>query len=74
MIPLAFYPAALQPFLRWQPFAGLADTPFRIYLGEITGWDAVLAIAAQFGWTVLVALIGRAILARAMRQLQVQGG
>jgi ABC-2 type transport system permease protein len=74
MIPLAFYPAALQPFLRWQPFAGLADIPFRIYLGETTGWAAVGGIALQFGWAFVLAVAGRAVLGRAMRRLQVQGG
>lgn len=74
MVPLALYPAPLQPFLRWQPFAGLADTPFRIYLGETTGWNAVLGISAQLGWAFVVALIGRAILGATMRRLQVQGG
>jgi len=74
MIPLAFYPAPLQTFLRLQPFAGLADTPFRIYLGETTGWAAAGAIGLQLAWAAVIAAIGRALLARAMRRLQVQGG
>jgi ABC-2 type transport system permease protein len=74
IVPLAFFPQSLQPFLALQPFAGLVDTPFRIYLGESTGAVAAAGIALQFGWAFLLVMIGRASLGRAMRRLQVQGG
>jgi ABC-2 type transport system permease protein len=74
ILPLAFFPDAVRPWLRALPFAGLMDLPFSIYFGALAGWSAVSAIALQFGWTVALVLIGRRILDRAMDRLQVQGG
>jgi ABC-2 type transport system permease protein len=74
VVPLAFFPDAVRPWLRAQPCAGLADLPFSIYFGAIAGWGAAGAIALQFGWTALLILAGRAWLARTMRRLVVQGG
>jgi ABC-2 type transport system permease protein len=74
IIPLAFFPDAMRPFLRGQPFAGLVDIPFSIYFGGLTGWTAVGFIGLQFAWTVVLAMVGRAWLGRALRHLQIQGG
>jgi ABC-2 type transport system permease protein len=74
VVPLAFFPDAIRPWLRATPFAGLVDIPFSIYFGGLSGWGAAGAIALQFGWVVALILIGRSWLARAMRRLVVQGG
>ena len=74
MLPLAFFPDWLRPWLRAQPVAGLIDIPFSIYFGGLSGWSAAGAIALQFGWVVILVLAGRAWLGRSMRRLQVQGG
>jgi ABC-2 type transport system permease protein len=74
VLPLAFFPDWLRPWLRAQPVAGLIDIPFSIYFGGISGWSAAGAIALQFGWVAILVLAGRAWLGRSMRRLQVQGG
>ncbi|HEY3800807.1 MAG TPA: hypothetical protein VGL58_20835 [Caulobacteraceae bacterium] len=74
VIPLAFFPDAIRPWLRAQPIAGVVDIPYSIYFGGISGWSAVGAIALQLFWVVALALVGRWGLERAMRKLQVQGG
>jgi len=74
VVPLAFFPDAVRPWLRLNPCAGLVDIPFSIYFGGIAGPGALWAIALQFGWVAALALIGHAWLGRAMRRLQVQGG
>jgi len=74
VLPLAFFPDWLRPWLRAQPIAGLIDIPFSIYFGGLSGWSAAGAIALQFGWVVILVLAGRAWLGRSMRRLQVQGG
>ena len=74
VLPLAFFPDALRPWLRAQPFAGLVDIPFSIYFGGLSGWSAIGAISLQAGWTVVFVLLGRAWLGAAMTRLQVQGG
>jgi ABC-2 type transport system permease protein len=74
VVPLAFFPDAVRPWLRAQPMAGLVDLPFSIYFAGISGWGAASAIALQFGWTIALILIGRAWLGHVMRRLVVQGG
>ena len=74
VLPLAFFPDWLRPWLRAQPIAGLVDIPFSIYFGGLSGWSAAGAIGLQFGWVAVLVIVGRAWLGRSMRRLQVQGG
>jgi ABC-2 type transport system permease protein len=74
LLPLAFFPRPLVPFMRLQPFAGLMDTPFRVWNGELAGGAAVGAVALQLAWTCVIALIGRWAVASVMGRVQVQGG
>ena len=74
LIPLPLFPEWMQPLLRLQPFAGLLDTPLRIYGGHLGGTDAVAALGRQAVWVVLLVMLGRMLMARIMAKLQVQGG
>ena len=74
VVPLPFFPQWAQGFLYWQPFRGLADTPFRIYSGHIDPEHAAFEIAAQIAWAVVIVGIGYALMARARTRVVVQGG
>ena len=74
LIPLPLLPQWLQPFMQYQPFAGLLDFPLRIYSGHLAGWSAVFALGRQVVWTVVLVALGRALMRRAMTRLQMQGG
>jgi ABC-2 type transport system permease protein len=74
VLPLAYFPAALVPAVRLSPFAGLMDTPFRIWTGDLAGRAAVAGVALQLAWTAAIALLGRWAIGRAMGRIQVQGG
>lgn len=74
LIPLAFFPRPFVPLLRLQPFAGLMDTPFRVWNGELVGAGAIGAIALQLAWTLVLALLGRRAVEAVMGRIQVQGG
>jgi ABC-2 type transport system permease protein len=74
LVPLPFFPHWMRTFLFLQPFAGLADIPFRIYSGNLTGGIALAGIAQMIVWTGLFMAIGRMFLGRVMSRLQVQGG
>lgn len=74
VVPLPLFPDWLQPFLNAQPFRGLVDVPYRIYLGDIAVADAFPDILHQIVWSLIFVVIGRWLLARSMRQLVVQGG
>ncbi len=74
LVPLPLFPDWMQPILRNQPFAGLMDTPFRIYSGHLTDGAALLALARQAVWVIVLVVVGRAAMARVMSRLQTQGG
>jgi ABC-2 type transport system permease protein len=73
IVPLVLLPQWAQPFLFWQPFAGLVDIPYRIYFGNLTGADAFLGLAAQGLWVCLFVLWGRVWLAHVMDRIDMQG-
>ena len=73
VVPLALFPDWLQPFLMWQPFAGLMDLPLRIYSGNLPP-DALGGILLrQALWAIALVLFGRWLLAKGARRLVVQG-
>lgn len=72
LVPLALLPDAGRALVEALPFRGLMDTPFRLYLGHT---DASLGLVAhQLAWTLAVVLVGRALVALAVRRMEVQGG
>ncbi len=74
LLPLDFYPDALRPFLHIQPLAGLVDIPFRIYFADLKGTAALQGLALQAGWTLVLIGVGRLVMERMMRRLEMQGG
>jgi ABC-2 type transport system permease protein len=74
VVPLPLFPGWAQGVLAWQPFRGLMDTPFRLYLGHLSGRAAALALLHQLGWTVALILLGRSLVRLAQRRVVVQGG
>ena len=72
--PLALWPDVMQRLLVFQPFAGLMDIPFRLYLGMLAPADALWAIGLQIFWVVVFIAVGRLLLNRRVSQLIVQGG
>ena len=74
LVPLPLLPDWLQPAMRYQPFAGLLDSPLRIYSGHLTGLDALAALARQGGWVLVLIAFGKALTGRVMARLQTQGG
>jgi ABC-2 type transport system permease protein len=74
LIPLPLLPDWSQQVVRWLPFAGLVDLPFRIYSGHIAPGGLALVLARQLGWTIATIWFGRWLLDRGMRRIVVQGG
>ena len=73
-LPLQLWPDFLQGFLLFQPFAGYLDIPMRLYLGTMPVSDVLWAIGLQLAWTLLFAAAGKAIMARKLRNIIIQGG
>jgi ABC-2 type transport system permease protein len=74
LVPLALYPDWAQRALFLQPFAGIVDIPFRIYSGNLVGALAYEGLALQLMWIIVLVVVGRVWMSRAMRRLEVQGG
>lgn len=74
LVPIPLFPGWAQAILELLPFRGLIDVPFRVYLGYIPPGQVWGVLAQQLGWTVFLVVLGRWLLARAMRRLVVQGG
>ncbi|MCX5758786.1 MAG: hypothetical protein NTU83_09840, partial [Candidatus Hydrogenedentes bacterium] len=74
IVPLPLFPSWMQPILNFLPFRGLADVPFRLYTGNIPVSAAIVPIAQQFLWALVLIAFGRWLLTRGTRRLVVQGG
>jgi ABC-2 type transport system permease protein len=74
VIPLPLFPRWMSGWLFAQPFAGLADIPFRIYVGQLTGFAAGAGLLVQAFWVTVLIAFGHRQLTRAMDRLRVQGG
>jgi ABC-2 type transport system permease protein len=74
VVPLPLLPDWSQPILRWLPFAGLADLPFRIYSGHIAAGSVAVVLGRQLAWTAALVALGRWLIGRGMRRMVVQGG
>lgn len=74
LIPLPFFPDWLAKYLYLTPFAAMQNVPFRIYSGSIPLDEAIFAISLQIFWAVVLILIGKVILSKAIKRVVVQGG
>jgi ABC-2 type transport system permease protein len=74
IVPIPLLPGWAQSILRFLPFHGLIDTPFRIYSQHIAGSETLLVLLLQLIWIVAVVEIGRHLVRRGTRRLVVQGG
>lgn len=74
VLPLSFYPPAVQAALHWLPFPGIAYLPSRILSGAAGAGELLHTLAVQLAWVVALSLILRLVWAAARRRLEVQGG
>jgi len=74
LIPIPFFPSALQSVMYLLPFASMQSTPFLIYSGHTSGKDAFYALALQIVWLAVLVTVGRLLMKRALKKVVVQGG
>lgn len=74
VIPLPLFPDWIKPVMYALPFAGMLDLPSRLFTGDLGIASAPWILAHQLAWTLALVAIGRALLARGVRRLVVQGG
>lgn len=74
IVPLPLFPDWAQEVLGWLPFAGVVDLPFRVYNGDVPASELALVLGKQVAWTAALVVLGRWLMARAMKRVVVQGG
>lgn len=74
LIPIPFFPDWFRPIAEFLPFASLQDAPFRIYIGHITGGEAIYRVCLQLFWIVIITAISKLMLSRSLKRVVVQGG
>jgi ABC-2 type transport system permease protein len=73
-MPLALYPEWFQTLCQMTPFPAMVNTPIEIFLGQLNGTDALLALMNQFLWAIAMLVIAQLVLNRGVRRLVIQGG
>ncbi len=74
IVPLIFFPGALQQIVLALPFAAVYSTPLLIYVGTITPAGYLAAFTLQLVWGVAFALLAVIIWRGALKRVVVQGG
>ncbi|OGN89623.1 MAG: hypothetical protein A2Z74_02740 [Chloroflexi bacterium RBG_13_46_9] len=74
IIPLAFFPEWAQPALKYLPFSGLVDIPFRFYLNAFPPDQIYPLLVLQLSWTGIFIGLGLWLLSSATKRVVVQGG
>lgn len=74
LIPLGFFPEAVQKLFEFLPFSSMIYTPVMIYLGKYTGSSLVFVLLRQAVWVLLLYLIGSVIWKQVTKRLVVLGG
>ena len=74
VVPLPLFPDWMQPFLNAQPLRGIVDIPSRIYTGIIAMSDVPFYLGFQLAWSLVAIVIGRVLMGRALKRIEIQGG
>lgn len=74
VIPVPLMPSWLQSIVYVLPFRWTADFPFRVYSGHIPKEEALVGIAIQLIWFLVLVGLGRLAMAKALRRVVVNGG
>lgn len=75
LIPLQFFPDALQKILYWLPFQAMYHTPIMMITQPDQGWDVFLQmLAVQIFWVVVVVISAKLFYAQAVKVLRISGG
>jgi ABC-2 type transport system permease protein len=74
IVPLWLFPPLIAAIAEVLPFKGTYYIPISIYIGKLTGMDAVRALEFQVVWLVALVLLSRLLWSWAHHRLVVQGG
>ena len=74
LIPISFFPGAVQNIFEFLPFSSMIYTPVMIYLGKYSGQMLGFALLRQAVWVVILYVLGSLIWKKVTKRLVVLGG
>lgn len=74
IIPLTFFPEAMQKILKLTPFAAMQHVPYNTWNGVLAGQELMQAIVLQAVWLAVLVLAGLCWMQRMLKRVSVQGG
>lgn len=74
LIPIAFFPEWAGKIVNYLPFVGMAQNPTLIYLGRMEISEALMAVAMQIMWIVLLEAFAHFFYLKAIKIVTIQGG
>ncbi|EKQ52245.1 MULTISPECIES: ABC-2 family transporter protein [unclassified Clostridium] len=74
LIPLVFFPKAVQGIFSFFPFSSMIYTPTMIYLGKLTGAELIKEIAVQVAWLIILVVIARVMWNTLIKKITILGG
>ena len=74
IIPIPLFPSMLQNILNFLPFRYVSDLPYRIYIGNIDTFTALWQIGIQILWIIGLYVLGKALIYKKSKKIEVQGG
>lgn len=74
VVPLPLFPDWMKPIINVQPFRGIIDIPSRIYTGVIPLNEVLFYYAFQVFWILILVLLGKYLIGRALKKVVIQGG
>jgi len=74
LVPIRFFPPALNVLASLLPFQAQISSPALLYLGQITGADLVHALFLQIIWVGILYILVRLLWHRSLDRLVIQGG
>ena len=75
LIPLQFFPDAIQKILFWLPFQAIYHTPLMMVTRPDQGWEVFLPmLLVQLAWAILLFFLARLFYNQAIKVLRIAGG
>ena len=73
-IPIPFFPDTFRRIVELSPFGSMQNTPLLIFSGNLTGAAIYRGIGMQIFWAVVLIVVGRLWMRRALARVIAQGG
>lgn len=74
VLPLPFFPLFFQKIANILPFRYISDFPFRLYVGNIPLNGGLIGILIQMLWIIIIFIIGKILMKKALKNAVIQGG